>query len=106
MSAHSVPARWRFRWWSVWERVLLGRTAKLNPAEITAERERLAGNSALNECIRSLPILRQLVFLRRYYYLETADEIALHCGIPADFALFLLWENRLALNRWVAGSGE
>lgn len=57
--------------------------------------------AVLNAFLRTLTPENRVVFLRRYYYVETAQEIARRYGIPVWFVTLRLKRTRRLLKLWL-----
>ncbi len=63
--------------------------------------DRLALSEAINEYLRRLSPLSRRVFVGRYYYMDSLDEIARYCGIGAGRVKSLLFRTRRGLRDYL-----
>ena len=61
--------------------------------------------AAIQKCLRRLPRRECSVFLRRYFYLETVDEIAARYQITANQVYVLLHRGRTKLRNMLNQEG-
>lgn len=52
----------------------------------------------------SLPAVQKIVFIRRYLYLDSTEEISKRYGMNLYYTKLLIHRNRIELNRWIEGS--
>jgi RNA polymerase sigma-70 factor (ECF subfamily) len=86
---------------------MLGELAECLPAESSPadETEVLAIRDALNRFIRSLPEQTQKVFVRRYWYASSIDEIAKEYGINKNSVGVTLMRTREKLREFLKKEG-
>ncbi len=63
--------------------------------------DRVTLSEAINEYLRSLPPLARRVFVGRYYYMDSLDEIARYCGIGTGRVKSLLFRTRRGLRDYL-----
>lgn len=72
-------------------------------AEDSLQEKELA--ESLHRFLRSLPKRDRIIFLRRYFYVDSAKEIALCCGLREDHVLTILSRTRRKLRQHLRKEG-
>ena len=87
--------------------VALDELSEILPDEEDGEREadRIALRDALNRFLAGLPQKSRVVFLRRYFYMDSAEEIAARLGIPVGSVRQILHRTRKKLQKFLEQEG-